>query len=119
MAVLPFRVLNAGSETAHLGIGMPDALITRLANIRQIRVRSTTGILAYEKQPIEPRQVAAALACDYLVTGTIQHIGERFRVNVQLLRGKDGVAVWGKRFDPSESDLLALQDAVSDTSSHR
>ena len=114
LAVLPFQVLNAGPETAHLGIGIPDALITRLANIRQIRVRSTTAILQYEKQPVEPRAAANALVCDYLVTGTVQHTGERFRINVQLLRGSDGAAVWGKRFDPPASDLVGLQDAVSE-----
>jgi TolB-like protein len=113
LAVLPFRVLNT-AEAAHLGVGIPDALITRLANIRRIRVRSTNSILRYENREVDAREAGTALACDYLLTGTIQHALDRYRVNVQLLRVNDGSAVWGKVFEPARSDLLALQDELSE-----
>jgi eukaryotic-like serine/threonine-protein kinase len=113
LAVLPFRVLDA-ADASHLGVGIPDALITRLANIRNIRVRSTNSILRYEKEEVDTRVAGTALACDYLLTGTIQQTSDRYRVNVQLLRVNDGSAVWGKVFEPPRSDLLHLQDELSE-----
>jgi eukaryotic-like serine/threonine-protein kinase len=113
LAVLPFRVLNDDAAT-HLGVGIPDALITRLANIRKIRVRSTNSILRYETGEVDARQVGTALACDYLLTGTIQHTTDRYRINVQLLRANDGSAMWGKVYEPARTDLLQLQDELSE-----
>jgi TolB-like protein len=113
LAVLPFRVLNS-ADANHLSVGLPDALITRLANIAKIRVRSTNSILAYEKGDIDPQKAGRALGCDFLLTGTIQQTTDRYRVNVQLLRAADGSAVWGKAFDPPRTDLLQLQDDLSE-----
>src|SRR5207247_4469459 len=39
LAVLPFRQLNTGGGDDYLGIGLADALITRLSNLSQIVVR--------------------------------------------------------------------------------
>jgi eukaryotic-like serine/threonine-protein kinase len=114
LAVLPFRMLNVTAETSHLTLGLPDALITRLANIRTVRVRSTNAILRYQNEPMDARQVGQTLACEYVLTGTIQQTGERYRVNVQLLRSGDGSPIWGKVYDPPRSDLLGLQDSVSE-----
>jgi TolB-like protein len=41
LAVLPFTSLTPGGFDEYLGLGMADALITRLGNIRRIVVRST------------------------------------------------------------------------------
>jgi eukaryotic-like serine/threonine-protein kinase len=114
LAVLPFRMLNPTPETSYLTLGIPDSLITRLANIRTIRVRSTSAILQYQDEPDGARRAGSALASDYVLTGTIQQTSDRYRVNVQLQRSGDGSAVWGKVYDPPRSDLLDLQDAVSE-----
>ena len=113
LAVLPFRVLS-GEDAKYLSVGIPDALITRVANISQIRVRSTNSILHYENQNVEAREAGRALECDYLLAGTVQSAGDRVRVNVQLLRTSDASAAWGKAYDLPRSDLLGLQDAVAD-----
>lgn len=113
LAVLPFRVLS-GEDAKYLSIGIPYALITRVANIGQIRVRSTNSILHYENQNVEARDAGRALDCDYLLAGTVQSAGDRFRVNVQLLRTGDASAVWGKVYDLPRSDLLGLQDSVAE-----
>src|SRR5688500_800870 len=45
LAVMPLRVLSeAAADTAYLGIGIADAITTRLANTRQIAVRPTSAV---------------------------------------------------------------------------
>jgi DNA-binding winged helix-turn-helix (wHTH) protein len=62
LAVMPFRVITAGStDSAYLGIGLADAITTRLANIRQIAVRPTTAVLAFQDAPSDPAALAASL----------------------------------------------------------
>jgi len=114
LAVLPFRSLGESADSGLLGIGIPDAIITRLAGVKQMRLRPTSAILSYQGQNADPQQAGRALAVDYLLTGTVQSAGERLRVSVQLLRSTDGSAVWGQHYDLARQDLLTLQDSIAE-----
>src|SRR5262249_32562483 len=58
LAVLPFHGLsdNAGEES--WGIGMTDAIITRLTSLQNLAVRPTTSVLKYRKSPVDPTRAA-------------------------------------------------------------
>ncbi len=54
LAVLPFRALTGDPDSAHLGVGLADAITSELALVRPLLVRPTTTILAFEgHDPIE------------------------------------------------------------------
>lgn len=113
LAILPFYPLNAAEEIGFLGTGLPDGIITRLANVHQIRVRPTSSILKYEGQKVTAQAVGRELASDYVVMGTVQKVGDRLHVNIQLVRTSDETPLWGDQFDKERTDLLSLQDAVA------
>ena len=113
LAILPFYPLNAAEEIGFLSTGLPDGIITRLANVHQIRVRPTSAILRYEGQKVSAQGVGRELASDYVVMGTVQKVGDRLLVNVQLVRTSDETPLWGDQFDKERTDLLSLQDAVA------
>ncbi|MFL5494070.1 MAG: protein kinase domain-containing protein [Gemmatimonadales bacterium] len=114
LAVLPFHAVGAPGDSGVLGIGLPDAIITRLAAVSQIRVRPTTAVLRFAGQDTDPREAARALAVEYLLAGTVQSTGDRLRVTVQLLRSTDGSALWGAHYDLARQDLLVLQDSIAE-----
>jgi serine/threonine-protein kinase len=113
LAVLPFRALTETEQDAGLGIGIPDAIITRMAGLHGLRVRPTGAILAYEQRTPDPREAGRALQAEYVVTGTLQRAGERLRVGVQLVRAADGAPIWASRYDLEQADLLGLQDSIA------
>jgi DNA-binding winged helix-turn-helix (wHTH) protein len=49
IAVLPFKCLGTNSADEFLGLGLADALITRLSNLKKIRVRPTSSVLRYRE----------------------------------------------------------------------
>jgi hypothetical protein len=52
IAILPFQALAVEDKTdEYLGVGMADALITKLSNIRRILVRPTSSVLRYAQGP--------------------------------------------------------------------
>ncbi|HEX3235075.1 MAG TPA: protein kinase [Gemmatimonadales bacterium] len=114
LAVLPFRSIGAADDSGVLGIGIPDAIITHLAAVRQIRLRPTSAILRYAGQDPDPREAGRTLAVDYLLAGTVQPAGDRLRVSVQLLRSNDGSPLWGAHYDLARQDLLTLQDSIAE-----
>jgi DNA-binding winged helix-turn-helix (wHTH) protein/TolB-like protein/tetratricopeptide (TPR) repeat protein len=115
LAVLPLRVLatSPDADREYLGVGIADAITTRLANARQIALRPTSAVLPYRDAESDPARVAAALRVEHLLVGTIQEVEQAFRVSVQLVR-RDGVAVWGRTYDVPRTGLLRLQDDVAE-----
>ena len=57
IAVLPFKILSSPVENTgdeYLGIGLTDALITRLSNVQRLIVRPTSSVLRYRGAGIDP-----------------------------------------------------------------
>jgi len=113
LAVLPFVTLTPGGDLDFLRIGIADAIITQLANARALRVRPTSSILTFDTQRVDARRAGRALAAEYVLTGTVQDVGTRLRVSVQLIGAGDGTPRWGESYELSRSDLFALQDSVA------
>ncbi len=115
IAILPFQGLGLEDKTdEYLGVGMADALITKLSNIRRILVRPTSSVLKYAQGPHDPLVAARELDVHYVLEGRIRHAGERVRVTVQMLRGRDGASLWAGKFDERFTDILNLEDSLSE-----
>ena len=114
IAVLPFKPLNSDSTSDYLSTGMADALIAKLSNIRQISVRPTSAIIKYAGQSQEAQAIGRELGVDSVLEGTVQRVGERVRVTVQLVSVQERDPSWARSFDESISDIFALQDTISE-----
>ncbi|PYR63416.1 MAG: hypothetical protein DMF91_03540 [Acidobacteria bacterium] len=113
LAILPFQVLTTPEEIGYLGVGIADAVITRLANVRQLRVRPTSAIARYDRQKVDVQEVGRQLKTENVLSGTLQKVGARFRVSVQLVRARDVAPLWGENYEVTSQDLLALQDSLA------
>jgi TolB-like protein/Flp pilus assembly protein TadD/tRNA A-37 threonylcarbamoyl transferase component Bud32 len=117
IAVLPFRVLSpAGENTGdeYLGIGLTDALITRLSNVRRLVVRPTSSVLRYRGANVDPLIAGRDLGIDYVVDGTLRRVDNRLRVTAQLLSVTEGVTRWAEHFDEDSTDVLQIEDSISE-----
>jgi DNA-binding winged helix-turn-helix (wHTH) protein/TolB-like protein/Flp pilus assembly protein TadD len=110
MAVLPFRSLTNDSE--YLGLGMADALITRLGHTNLL-VRSTGAVQKYTVPGLDPVAAGRDLQVDSVLEGSIQTAGDRLRTTVRLLRVSDGSTLWAGTFDERLTDIFSVQDSLS------
>lgn len=114
LAVLPFQSLAAAPDDEHLGLGVTDAVITKLSNIRQLPVRPTDVVMRYADPKVDPMQAARELGVDSLLSGKIQKSGDRIRVTVQLVRVRDGRPLWAQTFDENFTGIFAVEDSISE-----
>jgi len=114
LAVLPFKSLSAEAADEFMGQGMADALITKLSNSREIAIRPTSAVLRYSASDKDPVTAGRELGVEAVLDGKVQHVGERVRVTVQLLRVADGTSLWAEKFDAKFTDIFAVQDSISD-----
>ncbi len=114
VAVLPFQPLVPGGDEEHLGLGMADAVITKLSNIRQLPVRPTDVAIRYGDPGVDPLKAAREMGVDTVLTGRLQKVGDRVRVTVQLVRVSDGRALWAEAFDENYTNIFAVEDSISE-----
>jgi len=114
LAVLPFQSLTAAPDDQHLGLGVADAVITKLSNLRQLPVRPTDAVIRYTDPKVDSMQAARELGVDSLLVGRIQQSGDRIRVTVQLLRVRDGRPLWAQTFDENFTSIFAVEDSISE-----
>lgn len=113
IAVLPFKPLSGGDGDEALQLGMADALITKLSNVKQIVVRPTSSILKYSNTTPDPLAAGREQLVDALLEGKVQRSGERIRVTVQLIRVSDGQPLWADTFDETFTNIFEVQDSIS------
>ena len=113
IAVLPFQALDAQGEKA-LGLGLADAVITKLSNIRQLIVRPTSSIQQYAGPAADPWAAGRELDVEEVLEGKVQMAGDRIRLTVQLVRVKDRRPLWAEVFDESFTNIFAIEDAISE-----
>jgi TolB-like protein/Flp pilus assembly protein TadD len=114
LAVLPFRVLGGFEESEYLGLGMADALITRLSRVSRLLVRSTSAVLKYAQQPSDAEAAGGELRVDAVLDGTIQRDGNRLRLTVRLVPIASGLSPWADTFDEEFTNIFAVQDAAAE-----
>jgi DNA-binding winged helix-turn-helix (wHTH) protein/TolB-like protein/tetratricopeptide (TPR) repeat protein len=110
LVVTRFSSITASKGQEHLEQGIPDALTTRLASLRQLRVPPTAVLRAGE----DPFATAARLGVDAVLTGSVQRDGDHLRVTAQLSRAADRSQVWAGRFDQPFTDIFAVEDALAE-----
>jgi DNA-binding winged helix-turn-helix (wHTH) protein/TolB-like protein/tetratricopeptide (TPR) repeat protein len=113
LAVLPFRGLSDHAGEESWGIGMTDAIITRLTSLQNLAVRPTASVLKYAKSPVDPAQAAQELGVESVLDGTYQRDGDRIRISVQLIEPNDRATRWAEHYDLKRKDLLNFQDEVA------
>jgi TolB-like protein/Tfp pilus assembly protein PilF/tRNA A-37 threonylcarbamoyl transferase component Bud32 len=118
IAVLPLKTLLTGktgnTEEEFLGIGLADALVTRLSSVKRLTVRPTNSVIRSGKNTSDPFVIAHEVSAGFIVDGHVKRIGDRLRVSVQLLNAAEQTAVWAKSFDEKFTDVLTVEDSVSE-----
>lgn len=112
LAVLPFRQLDAGGDD-YWGLGIADSLITKLSNLREIKVRPTSAVLKYNDYPKQPAEIGRELGVEAVLEGSYRRDGESIRFTIQLVRVEDGSALWADKFDEKFASIFQIEDSIS------
>ena len=113
LAVLPLKNLSGDPTEEYLADGMTEALIGRLAGIRNLRVISRTSIMRFKDTQLSVPEIAKSLQADALVEGSVIREGNHIRVHAQLIRSATDEHFWSETYDRELTDVLSLQSDVA------
>jgi serine/threonine-protein kinase len=111
LAVLPLEPLaeKPGQGPDYVPEEITDGLTMTLAQIKALRVISRTSAMRYVGRKLPLSQIARELKVDALVEGTVAWLGERVRVSVHLVDGRNDRQLWAESYEADVRDLPALQ----------
>jgi TolB-like protein len=113
IVVWPFLNIGGSAEDGPFVDGITETLTTDLSRCSGVFAISRNTAFAYKGKPIDTRQIGRELGVRYVLEGSVQNAGERFRFNAQLVDAENGAHLWAERFDKKRADLLDMQDEVA------
>ena len=77
IAVLPFENMSADKDNAYFASGMQDMILTKLADIGDLKVVSRTSTEKYKSHPDHLKTIARELGVAHILEGSVQKAGTR------------------------------------------
>src|SRR5213080_3150002 len=109
IAVLPFENLSDDKENAYFADGLQDDVLTNLSKIGDLKVISRTSVMPYRGKASNVREIGKALGVGAVLEGSVRRVGNRVRVNVQLICADTDEHLWAEDYDRELTDVFAIQ----------
>jgi len=109
IAVLPFENLSDDKENAYFADGIQDDVLTNLSKIGDLKVISRTSVMPYRGKASNVREIGKALGVGAVLEGSVRRVGNRVRVNVQLICADTDEHLWAEDYDRELTDVFAIQ----------
>jgi TolB-like protein/Tfp pilus assembly protein PilF len=109
IAVLPFENRSSEKENEYFADGIQDDILTNLSKIGDLKVISRTSVMSYRGKAPNVREIGKALGVSTILEGGVQRIGNRVRVNVQLIDANTDEHLWANDYDRDLTDVFAIQ----------
>jgi DNA-binding winged helix-turn-helix (wHTH) protein/TolB-like protein len=119
VAVLPFRtVSDSGGD--YLADGITEALITRLTNLKGLRVVSYSRVRRFKGSSDEAAEIGRQLRVEAVIDGTVRVASGRLRVSVHGIDTKSGYTIWAlDRLEAKPEGLLDIEGQLAEAAAQR
>ena len=115
IAVLPLANLSRDPDNEYFVAGIQDEIITRLAQIADLKVISCSSTQRYKGSGQNLRQVATELGVTNILEGSIQKANNAVHVNVQLVNALTDSHLWANVYDRKLTDVFAVESEIAKT----
>ena len=112
IAVLPFDNLSDDPQQEYFSDGLAEDLITDLSKISRLSVAARNSSFTYKGRAVKVQDVSRELGVTHVLEGSVRKMGDRLRINAQLIDGADGRHIWAERYDGNMAEIFEFQDNI-------
>jgi len=113
IAVLPFENMSADAENAYFASGMQEMILTKLANIGELKVISRTSTEKYKSHPADLKTIAQQLGVATILEGSVQKAGNSVLINVQLIDADNDAHLWAEAYTRTLDNIFGVEGDVA------
>jgi DNA-binding winged helix-turn-helix (wHTH) protein/TolB-like protein len=119
VAVLPFRTVSDSGDH-YLADGITEALITRLTNLKGLRVVSYSRVRRFKGSSEEAATIGRQLGVEAVIDGTVRVASGRLRVSVHGVDTRSGYTIWAiDRLEANPDGLLDIEGQLAEAAAQR
>ncbi|RYG39116.1 MAG: tetratricopeptide repeat protein [Burkholderiales bacterium] len=113
IAVLPFENLSSDEDNAYFSDGMQDLILTKLAEIAELKVISRTSTRKYASRPDDLKSIGQQLGVATILEGSVQKAGNQVLINVQLIDAATDAHLWADSYTRTLDDVFGVEGEVA------
>ena len=113
VAVLPFTNVGGDSNSDYLSDGITESLISNLARIPQLKVRSRDSIFRLKGKDIQVQDAGSELGVSVVVSGRVAVRANSIEIRAEVTDVRSNNEIWGKQYAGRISDLIKLQEQMA------
>jgi serine/threonine protein kinase len=113
VAVLSLTNATGDPRQDYLSDGISDEILHALARERELDVTGNRSSFWFKDNPAPIAEIAQRLRVAQLVEGSLQRVGTRYRLQVRLTRGLDGMSEDVGTFEREPREVFLLADDVA------
>jgi TolB-like protein len=113
IAVLPFENLSADKDNAYFADGIQDLILTKLAEIAELKVISRTSTRKYASRPDDLQTIGQQLGVATILEGSVQKAGNQVLINVQLIDTRTDAHLWAESYTRTLDDVFGVEGEVA------
>jgi adenylate cyclase len=110
---MPFANLSGDPSQEYFADGITEDLTTDLSRLPGSLVIARNSAFTYKNKAVDAKQVGRELGVRYVLEGSVRRIGNKVRVDAQLIDTKTAAHLWADRFDSDLTDLAQLQNEIT------
>jgi len=113
IAILPFDNLSAPTFDDAFSDGLTDEVASSISHLEGIRVAGRRSAYVFKGKHDDLREIGSRLNVEAVVEGSVQRVGDRTHVTVELSRTRDGFTVWSQTYDGTTADWIQIESQIA------
>ncbi len=114
VAVLFFKNLSNDEEQEYFCEGFSEDLLSMLSRFNKLVVISSHASFAFKEKKKTFKEIGEDLGVKYLIHGSVRKLGNRMRINANLVSTNNEVSIWSDNFDLSADEIFDVQDKIAE-----
>jgi len=113
VAVLPFVNDSNDADAEYISDGVTESIIRSLSQLSDLKVMSRSAVFRFKGRDVDAQEVGRNLKVGAVLAGRVVRQGDRLIINTELIDVSDGSQLWSGEYNNSVSEILAVQDEIS------
>ncbi len=113
IAVLPFDNLSPDPDDAYFAVGLHEAILSQLANIREMHVIARASVLGYDGTQKPIPVIARELNVETVLDGSVRYADGQVLVTMHLSEGLTNTSLWSDSYAREFSTIFTIQNDIA------
>jgi class 3 adenylate cyclase/TolB-like protein len=117
IAVKPFENLNGADDQDHIAYALSNGIVVALTLVPGLTLIGDESPGLQDTQRMSVSELINRFGVRYVLQGDVRKLGQRIRVNAQLMEVASSEYIWAERFDRDINDLgdlFDIQDEITE-----